>query len=271
MARANPAVASAEVLRANGKTAWKSGKDSLAVEEPLEIRVRGRSVAVTMRTPGHDRELAAGFLLTEHILRRRKDLIEIAACRGSFAPENTLDVFLAAGVEVDFASLTRHVFATSSCGLCGKATIEAIKQHFPPVETGLVVSTRTLAQLPGRMRRAQPAFAQTGGLHAAAIFDAKGKLVVLREDIGRHNAVDKVLGFGFLKNKLPFDSHILLVSGRASFEIMQKALAGRIPIVCAVSAPSSLAVEFAIASGQTLVGFLRGEKMNVYAGEGRVR
>ena len=255
---------------------WKAGRttrhnDQVAREEPLEIRVRGRSVAVTMRTPGHDRELAAGFLFTERIIRQRKDLIEIAACRGSFAPENTVDVFLAPGVEVDFASLTRHVFATSSCGLCGKASIEAIRQHFPPVNSELVVSAKTLAQLPGRMRRAQPTFALTGGLHAAAIFDAKGKLDVLREDIGRHNAVDKVIGHGFLKGTFPFDSHILLVSGRASFEILQKALAGRIPIICSVSAPSSLAVEFARASGQMLVGFLRGETMNVYAGRGRIR
>ena len=264
-------MAVAELLQANGRTPWKAGRDLLAVEEPLEIRVRGRSVAVTMRTPGHDRELAAGFLLTERVLRRRRDLIGIAPCRGSFAPANTLDVFLAAGVAVDFAALTRHVFATSSCGLFGKATIEAIKQHFPPVETPLVVPARTLARLPGRMRRAQRTFALTGGLHAAAVFDAQGRLVVLREDIGRHNAVDKVLGFGLLKNKLPFDAHVLLVSGRASFEIMQKALAGRIPLVCSVSAPSSLAVEFARASGQTLVGFLRGDTMNLYAGAGRVR
>ena len=245
--------------------AAKAATDAVAVEEPLEIRVRGRSVAVTMRTPGHDEELAAGFLLTERIIRRRKDLREIATCRASLEPENTLDVFLASGVEVDFASLTRHVFATSSCGICGKASIESVKQHFPPVETKLVVSAKMLAQLPERMRRAQATFAKTGGLHAAGIFDAKGNLVVLREDIGRHNAVDKVIGYGFLKG-VRFDSHILLVSGRASFEIMQKALAARIPMICAVSAPSSLAVEFARESGQTLVGFLRGERMNVYAG-----
>ena len=267
----NPAMTSAEVLRANLGSAWKSATDSLAVEEPLEIRVRGRSVAVTMRTPGHDRELAAGFLLTERIIHRRKDLIEIATCHASLEPDNTLDVFLAPGVEVDFASLTRHVFATSSCGLCGKASIESVKQHFPAVDSPMTVSAKTLAQLPARMRRAQPTFAQTGGLHAAAVFDALGKLVVLREDVGRHNAVDKVLGFGFLENKFPFDSHLLLVSGRASFEILQKALAARIPIVCAVSAPSSLAVEFARASGQTLIGFLRGKTFNVYAGSERVR
>lgn len=185
-------------------------KDQVAREEPLEIRVHGRSVAVTMRTPGHDRELAAGFLLTERIVSERKQLVEIATCTASLEPQNTLDVFLAPGVEVDFARLTRHVFATSSCGLCGKASIEAVKQHFPPADSSISVPVGLLLKLPGQMRRAQRAFSETGGLHAAAIFDAKGKLIVLREDVGRHNAVDKVLGHGFLENKLPFDSHILL-------------------------------------------------------------
>lgn len=245
-------------------------RDVVAVEAPLEIRLRGRSVAVTMRTPGHDRELAAGFLLTERILRERKDLVDIRTCRASLEPDNTVDVFLKAGVEVDFARLTRHFFATSSCGQCGKASLDAVKQHFPPVNSQITVAAATLARLPGRMRRAQPTFARTGGLHAAALFDARGRLLVLREDVGRHNAVDKVVGFGLLGNKLPFDAHILLVSGRASFEIMQKALAARIPIVGAVSAPSSLAVEFARASRQTLIGFLRGDTMNIYAGAERI-
>ena len=254
---------------------WKTGRtthhnDQVAREEPLEIRVHGRSVAVTMRTPGHDRELAAGFLLTERIVSERKQLVEIATCTASLEPQNTLDVFLAPGVEVDFARLTRHVFATSSCGLCGKASIEAVKQHFPPVTSNLTISAAILLELPTRMRKAQATFAQTGGLHAAAIFDARGKLLVLREDVGRHNAVDKVLGHGFLENRLPFDAHILLVSGRASFEILQKSLAGGIPVVCAVSAPSSLAVEFARASHQTLVGFLREGGMNVYSHPERV-
>jgi FdhD protein len=259
-----------EVLKAGLNTTPKSERDSLAVEEPLEIRVRGRSVAVTMRTPGHDRELAAGFLLTEGIIRDRRDVAEILHCRAAAAPDNTLNVFLAPSLSVDFAQLTRHVFATSSCGLCGKASIESVHQHFPPVKSRVKISTRTLASLPKLMREAQATFNQTGGLHAAAVFDAKGELVILREDVGRHNAVDKVLGHGFLESKWPFDSHILLVSGRASFEIMQKALAGRIPIVCAISAPSSLAVDFARESGQTLVGFLRGDEMNVYAGVERV-
>ena len=268
--RMNPAVIGARILRRNGSAKAKSQTDVLAAEEPLEIRVHGRSVAVTMRTPGHDRELAAGFLLTEGIIRDRKDVIEIMHCRAAAAPANTLNVFLAPSLKVDFARLTRHVFATSSCGLCGKASIESVHQNFPPVASDITVAAKTLTGLPRQMIQAQQAFAQTGGLHAAAVFDAGGKLIVLREDVGRHNAVDKVLGHGLLEAKLPFAAHILLVSGRASFEIMQKALAARIPVICALSAPSSLAVDFARASNQTLVGFLRGEGMNIYAGAGRI-
>jgi FdhD protein len=264
------AATTVEIIQcANGRLT-QSVPDALAREEPLEIRVRGRSVAVTMRTPGHDDELAAGFLLTEGITRQRSDITEIAPCLQADAPENTLNVFVTPAVEIEFDRLTRHVFASSSCGLCGKASIEAVHQHFPPVESTLRISAEVYAKLPAALRAAQPTFAQTGGLHAAAIFDAHGQLVVLREDIGRHNAVDKVLGYGLLHGQIPFDAHVLLVSGRASFEIMQKALAARIPIVCAISAPSSLAVEFARESGQTLVGFLRDQRMNVYAGAERV-
>jgi FdhD protein len=255
----------AEVLHYSLGARPSGGQDVVAREEPLEIRVGGRSVAVTMRTPGHDRELAAGFLLSEGLIRKREEIIEIAPCRESDAPENTLNVFVAPAVKVNFESLTRHVFASSSCGLCGKSSIDAVHQHFPPVESKVRISSEILMQFPIRLLAAQETFARTGGLHAAAIFDARGQLLVSREDVGRHNAVDKVLGYGFLENKLPFDSHVLLVSGRASFEIVQKALAGRIPIVCAISAPSSLAVEFARESGQTLVGFLRNERMNIYS------
>jgi FdhD protein len=244
--------------------------DALAREEPLEIRVRGRSVAVTMRTPGHDPELAAGFLLTEGIIHKADDVVEIAPCLEGDAPENTLNVFLSPAVQVNFQELTRHVFASSSCGLCGKASIEAVHQHFAPVGSRLRIPAKVLAKLPAQMQTAQQTFAQTGGLHAAAVFDRRGKLIVLREDVGRHNAVDKVLGYGFLKKMLPFESHILLVSGRASFEIMQKALAARVPIVGAISAPSSLAVEFARESGQTLAGFLRGRTMNIYSSPERI-
>jgi len=246
------------------------GQDAVAREEPLEIRVRGRSIVVTMRTPGRDRELAAGFLLSEGLIQNRKQIVEIAPCQTSDIPENTLNVFLDPDVELDFQALTRHVFASSSCGLCGKASIESVHQHFPPITAQVTVSAKTLVALPEKLHEAQETFAQTGGLHAAAIFDLTGRLLALYEDVGRHNAVDKVLGYGLLENKLPFDSHVLLVSGRASFEIMQKALAARIPIVCAISAPSSLAVDFARESSQTLVGFLRGSRMNVYSCEERI-
>jgi len=262
---------SIEILRCEVGKNSQQQSDVLVREEPLEIRVRGKSVAVTMRTPGHDRELAAGFLLSEGIISRRDEIVEIAPCLESDSSENTLNVFVASSTEIDFARLTRHVFASSSCGVCGKASIESVHQHFSPVESSCSIAAETLTTLPDRMRAAQTTFSQTGGLHAAAIFDRQGNLLVLREDAGRHNAVDKVLGWGFLENKLPFDSHVLLVSGRASFEIVQKALAGRLPIIAAVSAPSSLAVEFARESNQTLAGFLRGETFNIYAHPDRIR
>lgn len=293
----SPEVSRTEILR------WRSGAeprremDALAREEPLEIRVRGQSVAVTMRTPGKDAELAAGFLLTEGLVKRRADIIEIAHCQQGEAAQlgNTLNVFLAPSVVVDFEQLTRHVFASSSCGLCGKATIESVHRQFPPLEergrprpqplaaaetpiadVGVHApeegryTPEVLLQLPAKLAAQQATFDQTGGLHAAALFTATGELLVLREDVGRHNAVDKVLGWSFLNGPFPPTDHILLVSGRASFEIMQKALAARVPVVAAVSAPSSLAVEFAQRSGQTLVGFLRGAGMNVYAGKERL-
>ncbi len=245
--------------------------DALAREEPLEIRVRGRSVAVTMRTPGHDEELAAGFLLTEGIIGHSGEIVVIGQCLESDAPENTLNVFLAPRVQVDFERLNRHVFASSSCGLCGSSPASAQAHQLAGKDAGAPrIRAALLAKLPDRMRRGQRAFSRTGGLHSAAIFDDRGRLLVLREDVGRHNAVDKVIGYGILKRKLPFAAHVLVVSGRASFEIAQKALAARIPIVCAISAPSSLAVEFARESGQTLVGFLRGGTMNVYSWPERV-
>ena len=249
-----------------------SHKDSLAKEEPLEIRVRGRGLAVTMRTPGHDKELAAGFLLSEGVIRGRNDVSGIARCRQGEVPnhENTLNVFLSPTIELDLDRLTRHVFASSSCGLCGKASIESIHQLFPPVVSDICIESEMLLLLPDRLRATQRVFNATGGLHAAAVFCAEGELIYAREDVGRHNAVDKIIGAGFLSGKLPFDKHLLLVSGRASFEIMQKALAARIPIVAAISAPSSLAVEFAKDSGQTLIGFLRNGGFRVYSHTHRV-
>jgi FdhD protein len=257
---------------------WREGnlqpikEDATAVEEPLEIRVRGRSIAITMRTPGHDDELAAGFLITENLIHQRRDITEIAHCREGEAAQlgNTLNVFLSPEVEVDFAQLTRHFFTSSSCGLCGKASIESIHQHFPVINCDATLSPKTLSGLPDKLRAAQPTFDQTGGLHAAGIFSLEGQLIAGREDIGRHNAVDKVIGYAFLDQR-DLSQSILLVSGRASFEIMQKALAARIPIIAAVSAPSSLAVEFASESCQTLVGFLRDETMNIYTGVQRIR
>ncbi len=248
----------------------ESASDELSVEEPLEIRVKNRAVSVTMRTPGHDEELAAGFLLTEGMIHERRDVAAIEPCaldRGG----NVVNVVLSSSAKVDFEKLTRHVFASSSCGLCGKATIDAVHASFDPIESDVTIDAQTLLALPEKLRAAQATFDRTGGLHGAALFTISGDLIVAREDVGRHNAVDKVLGYGFLNNLLPFDRHVLLVSGRSSFEIMQKALAGRVPIVAAVSAPSSLAVEFASDSGMTLVGFLRERRMNVYSEPGRVR
>jgi len=256
------------ILRWDGESAHQQ-QDDLAEEEPLEIRVRGRAISVTMRTPGQDAELAAGFLLTEGIIRSPQDLLRVEHCaRNEFG--NILNVLLAPEVPVDFQRLTRHVFASSSCGLCGKATIDSIQGQFPPVQSDVRIDAELLANLPQKMRAAQETFDRTGGLHAAALFNAEGKLLVLREDVGRHNAVDKVVGHCLLYGPFPPDRHVLLVSGRSSFEIMQKALAARVPILAAVSAPSSLAATFAQESGQTLIGFLRDRRMNVYANTQRV-
>ena len=257
------------IVRFSATEGIAQGRDELAVEEPLEIRARGRAVSVTMRTPGDDDELAAGFLLGEGIIRRRDDVLKIEPCPQNDA-DNVVNVLLAPEVAVDFEKLTRHVFSSSSCGLCGKASIDAVRSNFPKIESDVTITAGTLLALPSRMRDAQQTFARTGGLHAAAIFSASGDLHVLREDVGRHNAVDKAVGRCLLDG-LALDRHILLVSGRASFEILQKALAARIPIVAAVSAPSSLAVDFATESGQTLIGFLRDGRMNLYAHAHRLR
>lgn len=256
------------ILRWDGQAALEQ-QDELAEEEPLEIRVRGRALSVTMRTPGHDNELAMGFLLTEGIVRAPTDVLGIEHCERN-EKGNVVNVVLAPLVPLDFEQLTRHVFASSSCGLCGKASIDAIRTKFPAVESSLAIDPEVLAQLPQTMRAAQSTFDRTGGLHAAALFDASGRLIVLREDVGRHNAVDKVLGYCMINGHFPADRHVLLVSGRSSFEIMQKALAGRVPVVAAVSAPSSLAASFARESGQTLIGFLRGKRMNIYANPQRI-
>ena len=245
--------------------------DVLAVEEPLEIRVGGRSVAVVMRTPGHDRELAAGFLVTEGILRRRDDVLDIVRCTDAAVTVeanrgNVVDVLLAPGAAVDWTRLTRHVFTSSSCGICSKASIDAVRAQFPPLAAPPVVSAAVITRLPERLRAAQVGFAATGGLHASALFSLGGELDLAREDVGRHNALDKVVGAAFFAERLPLADRILILSGRVSFELMQKALAAGIGCVAAISAPTTAAVEFAQASGQTLVGFVRDGRMNVYAG-----
>jgi len=272
-----------KALRAKSITRIEDGteaagcEDFVAIEEPLEIRVGGRSIAVVMRTPGHDRELAAGFLVTEGLLRRRDEVLDMVRCAGNATEageanpvnvENIIDVLLARGAAVDWARLTRHVFTSSSCGICSKASIAAVQAQFPPIAAAQMLRPRreVMVALPERLRAAQAAFAATGGLHASALFDAEGQLIVVREDVGRHNALDKIIGHAFFAERLPLSDRILLVSGRVSFELMQKALAAGIPAVAAISAPTTAAVEFARESGQVLVGFLRGGRMNVYAG-----
>ena len=255
------------VMRRNEAGGRECVTDEVAIEEPLEIRIGSDPLAVTMRTPGNDEELAAGFLLSEAIVRERADVREIAPCTLPASLGNVLNVTLAPTVKFTPAAAHRFGTISTSCGLCGKTSIEFIRQQFPPIDGGTVIQIETakLLELPKRLRSAQGNFARTGGIHAAGIFDLDGNLVVAREDIGRHNAVDKAIGRAFLDDLLPLSRHILLVSGRSSLEIVQKALSAGIPIVSAVSAPSSLAVNFARESGQTLIGFLRPPTFNVYS------
>ena len=239
--------------------------DELTIEEPLEIRMGDETVATTMRTPGHDEELAAGFLFSEAIIRARDEIVKIST------RENVAAIQLRTGVKPKLNSAQRFGTISPSCGLCGKESISAIRQNFPPIRsTSFRIDIATLLSLPEKLRANQSDFARTGGIHAAGIFDANGEAVTVREDIGRHNAVDKTIGRALLDGKLPLDRHVLLVSGRTSFEIMQKALAAGIPIVASVSAPSSLAMEFARQMNQTLVGFLRPPSFNVYSHVERV-
>jgi FdhD protein len=250
----------------------RHGYDTLVAEEPLEIRIGGTPVSVTMRTPGNDFELAAGFLLTEGLIARPDDVKSLRYCLGDPQQYNVLDVELAPGLEAVSASAARNFYTSSSCGLCGKATIDAVRTRSPysVADDPLRLSPATLAALPARLRERQRLFQTTGGLHAAGLFDAQGELVCLREDVGRHNAFDKVIGWAALEGRLPLRSHVILASGRASFELVQKALMAGIPVLAAVSAPSSLAVELAEESGMSLVGFLRGDTMNVYTGGARI-
>lgn len=250
--------------------------DQLAVEEPLELRVGGRALAVTMRTPGNDVELAHGFLLTEGVIGSAPDVSSARYCdslddegRNTY---NVLDVALAAGVPAPDPSVVRNFYTTSSCGVCGKASLDAVRlrTRFIPAEDPLRVTQPALRAMPDRLRSAQQVFDRTGGLHAAGLFTGDGELLVAREDVGRHNAVDKVLGWALMNGRVPAVGCVLMLSGRASFELVQKAVMGGVALVAAVSAPSSLAVSLATEAGVTLVGFLRGDSMNVYAGEHRI-
>jgi FdhD protein len=250
--------------------------ETVVVEEPLEIRVNGEPVTVTMRTPGSDVELAQGFLLTEGVINRRADVLSARYCRGAGPDDlntyNVLDVSLAPDVAMPDFDVTRNFYTTSSCGVCGKASLDAVRMvsHHAPGDDPASVAAETLSALPGRLRDAQKVFASTGGLHGAALFDTDGTMLAVREDIGRHNAVDKVIGWALEHDRIPLTSTVLLVSGRASFELTQKAVMAGIPVLAAVSAPSSLAVDLSSQSGLTLVAFLRGESMNVYTRPDRV-
>jgi FdhD protein len=247
--------------------------DDVAIEEPLEIQLGAAPLAVMMRTPGHDEDLALGFLVTERVVAEPAQVLSVRHARAQSDPdasENVLRVVLAAGVEVDLDALRRNLYASSSCGICGKATIANALVSAPPLADASCFEAAFFTQLPGRLEAAQPAFAATGGLHAAGLFGPDGELLVVREDVGRHNAVDKVIGWALRAGRLPLAGHVLLVSGRISYELVQKALVARIPVLAAVSAPSSLAVELARSARLTLIGFLRGGSFNVYGERSRV-
>ncbi|MBS1809190.1 MAG: formate dehydrogenase accessory sulfurtransferase FdhD [Acidobacteria bacterium] len=265
------------VHKINGAHSSSLAQDALAVEEPLEIRLgfeadgqpKQQSISITMRTPGNDFDLAAGFLFTEGIVREAEQIAGIQHCGGQ---GNVVKVELAAGVSIDFARLQRHFYTSSSCGVCGKTSIEALQANACPSlpQADWQVESAIIHDLPAKLRTAQSIFDSTGGLHAAALFDLTGKLVALREDVGRHNAVDKLIGAQLQSGNLPLHRNLLLVSGRASFELVQKALMAGIPLLAAVGAPSSLAVELANEFGLTLIGFVRDGRFNIYCGTDRM-
>jgi FdhD protein len=259
-------------------TEWDDGavrrkEDYLAVEEPLEIRIGEHPLSVTMRTPGHDLELAAGFLLTEGVVEKRGQILDLVENAGENAANraNAVRATLASEAMPDFTKMRRHFFAASSCGICGKASIDAVRSRtLAPLSDAFRIEAEMLLRMPEALRESQAVFGRTGGLHAAALFNATGELLVLREDIGRHNAVDKVIGWALLDERVPLSSTVMLVSGRGGFEIVQKAIVAGLPVVACVSAPSSLAVQLARELRQTLIGFLRGRRFVVYAGEERI-
>jgi len=267
-------VAKIPVLKVRDGEEAQRAWDAVAAEEPMEIRVNGDAVAVTMRTPGHDFELALGFCLSEGIVDGPDAVETMRYCAGD-DPETGLNTYNVVDLHLRVPGavapdLRRNVYTTSSCGICGTASIEAVRKRLPALDDDLCVPAGLLRALPERLRDAQEVFDRTGGLHAAGLFDAKGTLRCVREDVGRHNAVDKVIGWAATQDALPLSGHILLVSGRVAFEIAQKALYARIPLLAAVSAPSSLAVDLARDSRMTLVGFLRDGRMNIYTGEQRL-
>jgi len=264
-------IESEKIIRHRGDGELEYQPDDLTIEEPLEIRVGGKTIATTMRTPGQDEELAAGFLVSEGIIKSGNQIKGTSRPEQARNSQNIICVELAAGVKIQTEAPHRLGTITSSCGICGKENIDAVRQMFPPITRNeLRITREVLVSLPDRMRERQGEFARTGGIHAAAIFESNGEPRIVREDIGRHNAVDKVIGRASLDGILPLPRHILLVSGRASFEIVQKALAAGIPIIASVSAPSSLAVSFCRQSNQTLIGFLRPPSFNIYTNVDRV-
>lgn len=269
MDEADPTSIDVQIRRFTAEEAWGGGRpmpEALAVEEPLEIRLEGRSVAVTMRTPGHDLDLAAGFLFTEGVIDGLDDIEAMATLDAPGAPRgNVVHLRLAAGVPALRQGLAdRATFANSSCGICGKSAIDRIFVSAPPLPAWTAPPVATLLSLPERLRAAQPTFARTGGLHAAGLFTEDGVLDVIREDVGRHNAVDKVIGAKLRADHLPLHDRILVLSGRIGMEIVQKAIVARIPAIVAVGAPTSLAVQLARAAGLTLIGFVREGRLNRY-------
>jgi FdhD protein len=281
--KARPATSSqarVDVVRIGAGRARTEDVDAVAVEEPLEIRLgywqdtklEHRALSITMRTPGNDEDLAAGFLYTEGVVHARTDVRDIRHCGPPTAPSNTIRVELARGVTTDLGRLQRNFYTTSSCGVCGKSSIEALATGARRIEpTGTwTLAPAVIDALPATLRAGQATFESTGGLHAAALFTLQGELIALSEDVGRHNAVDKLIGSRFLTGNLPADETILFLSGRASFELLQKAVMGGVPVVCAVGAPSSLAIEAAREFGVTLLGFVRDKRFNVYTGAERL-
>jgi len=272
MARASRSVDLTQVTEWNDGIATRKD-DFLAAEEPLEIRIGKNPLSVTMRTPGHDVELAAGFLFTEGLVQRREQIValENVTSEDDGKRGNVVRAELSSEALPDFDKLRRHFFAASSCGICGKASIDAVRSRLLRIPNpDFRVAPNLLVSLPEALRSAQDVFERTGGLHAAALFDSGGKLLIVREDIGRHNAVDKIIGWALLNDRIPLSDCVLLVSGRGGFEIIQKAIVAGIPVVASVSAPSSLAVQLARELRLTLIGFLRGNRFVVYAGDDRV-